>query len=143
TGLAAAGSHKVADLRREQPVAGYAELADEISWPDPPDQPAGDVAARLSYAVEDLATSLAIAQVALARLGEAVAAEAAPRLKGSKTEATARLEGPHGPVAVTLALADVSHVARLRLEAPGAALLPALPELLEGGQLAQASLILA
>jgi Ni,Fe-hydrogenase III large subunit len=42
-----------------------------------------------------------------------------------------------------VALADAEHVARLRLETPGAALIPALPEILEGGQLAQASLILA
>lgn len=143
TGIAAAGSRALADLRREQSAAGYSDLESEITWPEQPDQPAGDVAARLSYAVEDLATSAAIAQAALAGLDDAVDAEPAPQLKGAAGEGTARVEGPHGPVAVTVALADAEHVARLRLEPPGATLIPALPEILEGGQLAQASLILA
>lgn len=143
TGLAARGAIEMTDLRRERPYGGYKDLEDEISWPEPPERLAGDVSARLARAVDDLATSLSIAQASLNSLGDSVAEEGPATLSTPSGEGTARIAGPHGPVAASVTLSGADTIARMQLEIPGTALLAALRDLLVGARLGQAPLILA
>lgn len=146
SGIGAGGSGGAYDLRRSDPYGGYNDLT--IDWPTPvTPTSAGDAAMRLAYAVEDMATSVAIALECLDTLSADAAQPGAqpfqsgPALAGR--EATATVEGPHGPVTVAVALTDDGHIARLRLESPCIAALDTLSELLEGQPLSLAPLLLA
>jgi Ni,Fe-hydrogenase III large subunit len=142
TGIAGAGSGVSADLRRDAPYGGYTDL--NFEWPEVVED-TGDVAARARRAVEDLAVSLEFAHAAVAALespsGGASAAKLRPPL--ANTEAQTRVEGPHGPVTLAVTLTPDLTVTHLRLTPPGATLLAALPELLEGRLVAQAPAVLA
>ncbi|HEX6122917.1 MAG TPA: nickel-dependent hydrogenase large subunit [Ktedonobacterales bacterium] len=141
-GLAAAGSGLSDDLRRDAPYGGYADL--DFEWPEPVED-TGDVAARARRAVEDLAISLEFARAAIAALDTSSGGAPAAKLKPPRVqvEAETRIEGPHGPVALALALSPELTISHLRLTPPGATLLAALPQLLEGRTVAQAPAILA
>lgn len=142
-GILAGGSGITGDLRRDEPYGGYNDLT--IAWPAPATTAAGDAAARLMYAVEDMATSGTIARECLAEL-KGASASARPFVPGAALagrEASATVEGPHGPVTVAVALAANGTVERLRLTTPCAVVLDALPELLEGQSLSQVPVLLA
>jgi Ni,Fe-hydrogenase III large subunit len=145
TGLAARGSRTVEDLRATRPYAGYADS--DVALPEPPGNPGGDVAARLVCTVDDIAASLSIAQACLDKLtnGEGASAPTTPKTPklAAGREGRTIVEGPHGPVEAVVALGGANTVARLRLVTPGAAVLAALPETLEGGLVAQAPVIVA
>jgi ech hydrogenase subunit E len=148
SGLAARGSTASDDARQERPEGGYADLRGAISWPEPDGGRAGDVAARLGRAVDDLASSLAIIQAATEALGTAADSTAAAQravkaTRNRATEGSATVEGPHGPVTVGVTLNGTQEIASLRIVPPGQALLAALPEILTGSQLGQVPLILA
>lgn len=142
TGIAAGGSGDAPDARRDQPSGGYADLS--FAWPEGVSG-AGDVAARMRYAVENIATSLDLTQAcfeALETAGEPSAA-AALKVPGAPAAGQATVEGPHGPVTVRADLTPALTIARFHLETPGATLLASLPEVLEGRPLAHAPAVLA
>lgn len=144
-GLAARGSGAVSDLRREERDTGYDEL--DVDWPpsDAADagKPAGDVAARLASAVEDVATSLAIARQCLGLLPADAEPSASMKPLGRDTQLAATIEGPHGPVTLSARQTAAGKLEDFRLETPTTATLAALPELLEGRQLGQVAATLA
>ncbi|MBF6592041.1 MAG: hypothetical protein IVW57_16145, partial [Ktedonobacterales bacterium] len=143
TGIAADGSGVSTDLRRDQPYGGYVDLVYE--WPEV-GEASGDVAARMCRAVDDIATSLEIAQAAYEALKDAAkngAAAAALKPPGAVARAQTRIEGPHGLVTLALALTPELKITGFRLDTPGAALLAALPDMLEGRPISQAPVILA
>lgn len=143
TGLAATGSRATDDLRQTAPAGGYAAV--QVEWPSHPETRPGDTAARLKYAVEDLATSVALVRSCLATLGSAsVAAPQTtfPPLAVGST-ATARIEGPHGPVGVTVTARTSDRIGGLHLDVPGAATVAALPSILEGQPMGLVPLIVA
>lgn len=142
-GIAAGGSGVGGDLRRDDSYGGYNDLT--IDWPARLGSAAGDAAARLAYAVDDMAISATIGRECLMEL-EGASASAKPFDAADAPvgrEASATVEGPHGPVTVAVVLASGGRVERLRLEPRCRATLEALPELLEGRPLSQAPLILA
>ncbi len=145
SGLAAAGSGAGADARREHPGGGYADLGDEIVWTGASSgTSAGDVAARLNAAVDDIGQSIAIissATTALSR-GNSVPS-AAVVAHTADPRGTGRVEGPHGPIELAVTLVDDERVADLRIVPPGEALLAELPDLLTGSPLGKVPLILA
>lgn len=142
-GMAGGGSGAGADRRRDDPYGGYNDLT--ISWPPAAVNASGDAVARLAYAVEDMATSVTIGRDCIAELAGATASAKPfdPAALPAGREASATVEGPHGPVTVSVALTGGGRVERLRIETHCAAVLDALPELLEGRPLSQAPLILA
>lgn len=145
TGLAASGLVTPDDLRQTHPYGGYVDLKDDIEWPVLAVTTASDAATRLQRAVDDIAASCAIASLCLSTLaeGKSTGKPAKNGATGAGREASARAEGSHGPVEVAVTMASDDRVARLRLETPGASLMSALPEILEGAQLSQVPLILA
>ena len=145
TGIAACGSRAGADLRRAQPYGAYDAHAAALAVPER--RLGGDVAARLVCIVDDIGASVALARPVT---DELVAAAAPPALRaqlgGLRPGAigVAAVEGPHGPIEIAVTLAGAASLAQLRLSEPGtAALVVALPELLEGRSLTQAPVILA
>lgn len=146
-GLAAFGSRERADLRRMRLYGGYADLdLDESVWPTQHEVFGSDVAARLAYAVEDIASAQTIALACLDALASASDMLDEPKALPSAStnrRGHAELEGPHGPVSVALTLTSAGDVSELRLETPCAAAIPALPTILEGQSLALVPLILA
>lgn len=142
TGVAALGSTAGNDLRRQERGTGYDELG--VDWPSPDGQRAGDVAARLAGAVEDMATSLAIARKCLGKLPAGGAGAPSPfKPLGRDARLSATLEGPHGPVALSARHTAAGTLAELSLETPAATTLAVLPELLEGRQLGHLAAALA
>ncbi len=146
-GLAAFGSRERADLRRMRLYGGYADLdLEDDVWPMHHDVFDGDVAARLAYAVEEIASAQAIALACLDALAEAGDIVDEPKALPSASisrQGHAEIEGPHGPVSVALTLTSAGSVSELQLETPAAATIPALPSILEGQSLALIPLILA
>jgi ech hydrogenase subunit E len=142
-GMAGWGSVARDDLRRSD--SSYADLG--VEWPPLDAKRSGDVTGRVSYAVEDLAASVAIAQQCLHELPSTTTERAehasALTLPGGEHQLRAAVEGPHGAAILAATLSTASTLAGLRLETPGAATLAALPELLEGRPLAQVPAILA
>ncbi|HEV8192407.1 MAG TPA: hypothetical protein VGP82_13155 [Ktedonobacterales bacterium] len=137
-GLAASGRDNSADLRRTGPYGGYADLA--VEWPALTVD-AGDVAARARTAVEDVATSLMLAQTCFASL-EAMSPDepleiSAPGSDFTLAEAT--VEGTHGPVTVSCVLSSDMHVGRLELLTSALDLFDGLEELVARRPLAQLS----
>ena len=145
-GVAAAGSYDAEDLRRARPYGAYAEMGSHLEGASR--VRSGDAAARLVCIVEDLAVSLGLVRETLAAL-DRTATSAPTEASGRRVAAgvlSGAVEGPHGPVevAATLAGDGDAGLAQVRLTAPGvAALVAALPELLEGCRLPQAAVILA
>lgn len=143
-GIAARGSRPIEDLRRAHPYGAYDAGAAALQVTDR--RLGGDVAARLVCIVEDVGTSLSLARPVAEELA---AAATPPAVRVALGEArpgaigASAVEGPHGPIEVAVALASDGTLAQLRLGAPGAATLVALPELLEGRSLTQAMVILA
>ncbi|MGZ3584389.1 MAG: NADH-quinone oxidoreductase subunit D-related protein [Ktedonobacterales bacterium] len=147
TSLAAFGSRERTDLRQMRLYGGYADLdLDEDVWPTQHGVFGGDVAARLAYTVEEIASAQNIALACLDALAEAGdildEPKALPPASISRN-GHAEIEGPHGPVSVALTLTSAGHISELQLETPGAATIPALPTILEGQTLALVPLILA
>jgi ech hydrogenase subunit E len=142
SGLAALGSLAQPDLRQQKPYGGYAGLT--IEWPEAAETLTGDVAARMVQAVEDIATSASIAESCFTALsgtrdGRAQSGKAGTTGAGNGRSA---VEGPHGTVAATVALAGANQIASLHLETPAAAVLDALPAAFEGASIEQVPLIL-
>ena len=139
-GLAGAGSYATEDARQAE--SGYAAL--DVEWPSLDGKRSGDVAARLTVAVEDIATSVALAKACLGTLPEGGAnAARAISLPNGALALNATVEGPHGPVTVSLARSAAGALGDLHIETTAPALLDALPALLEGRTLAHALAILA
>lgn len=143
SGIAARGSGAAYDLRQRDPYGGYNDLT--IEWPMATASAAGDTAARLAYAVEDMAASATVALECLDELAgaSATAQPFPPSAALAGREASAAVEGPHGRVTVAVALTGDGHIERLRLETRCVAVLDALSELLEGQPLSLAPLLLA
>ncbi len=163
-GLAARGSSRQSDLRVTQPYAGYSDYAAKFSG-DKDDEgeeeagtgqsqgskPAGDVTARLSCAASDLIQSYGVAQAAISRLVDEpqgptanepeLATELAAPAKNYS--AASSVEGPHGMVSIRFSYTNAGVISGLALETPGARLVQALPQLLDGRLLPQLPLILA
>jgi membrane-bound hydrogenase subunit alpha len=143
TGIVARGSRPIEDLRRARPYGAYDANTAALKVTDR--KLGGDVAARLVCIIEDVGTSLSLARPVADELAAATlpAVRAAPGEAQPGAISLGAVEGPHGPIEVAVTLAGADSLAQLRLSAPGAATLAALPELLEGRSLAQASVILA
>jgi Ni,Fe-hydrogenase III large subunit len=136
-GLAGAGSYPTDDLRATGDDGDYAEL--DVAWPSLDGKRTGDVAARLSCAVEDMATSLEIAKTCLNDLPAGEATAALPlTLPAQSSSLRAAVEGPHGPATLTATRSAAGTLAAVRLDTPAQAVVDALPELLEGRPLAHA-----
>lgn len=144
-GLAAGGALALDDARRSTPYDGYRDLVEEIVWPADGAGTKGDAADRMRVVVADLATSYAIALSCVSTLESVTAREYQARLGSPATNVSgeARVEGPHGPVIVRVALGASSEIARLALSTPADATLKALPYILEDARLDKAPLILA
>lgn len=146
-GLVVFGSRERADLRHLRLYGGYADLnLDDGVWPTQPGVFGGDVAARLAYAVEEMASAQTIALACLEALAEAGDIVDEPKALPSASisrQGHAEIEGPHGPVSVALTLTPAGGVSELQLETPSVATIPALPAILEGQALALIPLILA
>lgn len=152
-GIVAGGAGLADDLRRTDRgdrYSGYGDLA--LKWPAPaPTRPpgggavVGDVAARLSFVVDDMARSIAITLECLTELegADTAAVTYTPAQARSGREATATVEGPHGPVHVAVTLDAASRIEGLRLDTPCAATLAALSPLLAGQPMSLAPLLLA
>lgn len=144
TGIAARGSRLTEDLRRTRPYGAYDANTAALKVTER--ELGGDVAARLVCIIEDVGTSLSLAQPVADELAAATTLPALRAALGEVRPGTicaAAVEGPHGPIELAVTLAGAERLAQLRLSAPGAATLTALPELLEGRSLAQATVILA
>jgi Ni,Fe-hydrogenase III large subunit len=145
-GVAGHGAYAARDLRRDAANGGYGDL--DIAWPQVATEPDGDVTSRLAVAAADLALSLTMAQTCLDRLDRlADGADSGTALDVAQLpagrEASATVEGPHGPATVTLTLGAGGTVGQLQLATGSSALLEALPEALEGATISQAPMILA
>jgi NADH-quinone oxidoreductase subunit D len=134
-GLAGAGSYAAEDARATE--SGYAALG--VEWPALDGKRSGDVAARLTVAVEDVATSVALAKACLGALpaGDGDAARALS-LPGRALDLHSTVEGPHGPVMLAFTRAPSGAIGDLRIETMAPATLETLPTLLEGRPLAHA-----
>lgn len=140
-GLAAAALGGAEDERRLRPTEGYAHV--DARWPDPEETP-GDLAARLRACVEDLAFSHSIARMALQALSDAdVVAPAAVPPPDAPATGHARVEGPHGPVDVSLVVRPDLVVTEVEVHTPAERVLAALPIALEGARLERVPAILA
>ncbi len=134
-GPAGAGSYADEDARRTD--EGYEALA--VEWPATDQKRTGDVAARLAFAAEDLASSLAITQKCLAGLPAGESGAARPlKLPTGDLALRGVVEGPHGPVTLTATHRAAGTLHDLRIETATPAALAALPEALEGKPLAHA-----
>jgi Ni,Fe-hydrogenase III large subunit len=134
-GPAGAGSYADEDARRTD--EGYEALA--VEWPSADQKRTGDVAARLAFAVEDLAASLALTQKCLAGLPAGESGAVRPlKLPTGDLSLQAVVEGPHGPVTLTATHSAASTLHDLRIETAAPAALAAVPEALEGKPLAHA-----
>jgi Ni,Fe-hydrogenase III large subunit len=145
-GLAAQAVGIVDDLRREQPYAGYADIT--FDWADGQSSAeVGDAAARLSAGVADMALSLRLIRTLLDALrgnGDEAGATAVVSGSGAQGEATAAVQGPHGPITCRAIIADGGRFSQVTLERPNAvATLAALPDALRGQPVMLAPLILA
>lgn len=146
TGVAARGCGVARDLRRDAPYAGYADVAFEWAATDDTVPNTGDAAARLAAAAADLATSRDLALDLLAGLPRADDTSLVDgRAKsGGQRKGQGTVEGPHGPVEALITLAPDGTVDRFSLRLPGpAALVAALPEILDGQLVGLAPLALA
>jgi Ni,Fe-hydrogenase III large subunit len=136
-GLAARGlgTPSQPDLRRADLYGGYADLT--VEWPAASED-AGDVAARARVAVEDVATSLTIAQACFAALGAMPLEEPVepPPLGQASAAAEATVEGAHGPMTVSCVLSSDMRVSELEILTPELDLFDALAGLLAGRPLA-------
>jgi NADH:ubiquinone oxidoreductase subunit D len=154
-GLAARGSGVENDLRITKPYAAYSQYQvqlmggkaeEEGRIPAVERKLAGDVTSRLSAAAEDLVSSHSIAQSALGQLStEPAGTSAAPEglpVPAERSLVTSSVECPHGPISVTFQFTSDGVMSALELEPPGAILVEALPQLLEGRLLLQVPLIL-
>ncbi len=142
TGLAALGSTAGNDPRRQEHDTGYDELG--LDWPSSDAQRAGDVAARLAAAVEDMGTSLVIARQCLVQLPAGAAeAPSSSRPIGHDAPLSATIEGPHGRVTLSARYTATGTLREFRLATPAAPTFAALAELLEGRQLIQLAATLA
>lgn len=140
-GLAAAALGPETDERRLHPTEGYALV--DVSWPDG-EQTAGDLASRLRALADDLGMSHSIAVAALDALGtRKVGSPAALHKLKAPVPGRARVEGPHGPVEVSLVLQPTDTVTDLLLQTPTTRTLSALSLALEGARLALVPAILA
>lgn len=128
-------------MRCSSPYSGYADLA--VEWPALTED-TGDVAARARAAVEDVATSLTIAQACLASLDGMSPDEPAdistPESDSMLVEA--RVEGTHGPVTVSCVLSSDMHIGQLEILTPELDLFDGLEELVAGRPLTQISAFL-
>jgi Ni,Fe-hydrogenase III large subunit len=143
SGIAATGSDTSSDLRRSAPYGGYKDI--EYEWPAS-EGATSDIAGRLRAAVEDIATSVDLAQAAAQALADETQPSATPaelKAPAATAKGESRVEGPHGPVRLSLALTHEQKITDLRLETPGNAVLAALPAALEGRLISQAPAILA
>src|SRR5262249_10187283 len=146
-GLAGGGSAARDDLRRSD--EDYEALA--VEWPSLDAKRSGDVAGRLSCAVDYLATRIAIAQRCLQDLPvesgtqstQSTQSRAALTPPQSEHVISAAVEGSHGAVRLSATLTPAGTLRTLQLQTPGAATLAALPEICEGRLLAQVPAILA
>jgi Ni,Fe-hydrogenase III large subunit len=154
TGLAARASGVAGDLRRDAPYGAYATA--QFEWPSAavPDRRGGDVADRMSLAVDDLATSVQLTRLFLADItpaqseaesaqGAQTAAVASGANGDSQREGTATVEGPHGAVTIAVALTSAGTVDHISSQLPGAELIAALPDLLQGRTMSQVPMVLA
>lgn len=143
-GIAAAALGSAADERRLHPSEGYAHL--DLRWPDP-EAAAGDLAARLRACVGDLAFSHHVALSALQALRAPTEAKvvASAELPTPRAAAPghAQVEGPHGPVEVSLVVRPDGMVTDVELSTPAERVLAALPIVLEGARLTRVPAILA
>ncbi len=139
-GLAGAGSYATEDARETE--SGYAALG--VDWPSLDGKRSGDVAARLTVAVEDIAISVSLAKACLGTLpaGDGDAARTLT-LPGRALELQSAVEGPHGPVMLSFTRTPTGALGDLRIETTTPAVLDALPALLEGQTLAHALATLA
>ena len=145
-GLAAFGSRERSDLRHLRLYGGYADLSLDDVWPKQHGVFGGDVAARLAYAVEEMASAQTIALACLDALAEAGDIVDEPKALPSASisrQGHAEIEGPHGSMSVALTLTRAGGVSELQLETPGVATIQALPAILEGQALGLIPLILA
>jgi Ni,Fe-hydrogenase III large subunit len=135
------------DLRRDQPYAGYADIT--FDWANGQSGGgAGDAAARLAAGVADMALSLRLIRALLEALrsagDEAGATTVVSGSGGAPGEATASVQGPHGPITCRATFADGGRFDQLTLDRPDAtATLAALPDALRGQPIMLAPLILA
>lgn len=144
TSLAAAGSRAAPDLRQTLAYGGYADLRDEIAWPESPASLKGDSAERMRAAVSDLAISYGIALSCVSIL-EGDSRDYQTRLAGpvANTRGEARVEGPHGPITVQVTLGPDSEIAALTGDSSARATVDALPIILEDTRLDKVPLVLA
>lgn len=134
-GLAASGLGAASDLRRAGAYGEYADLA--IEWTAQTED-SGDIAARARLMVEDIATSLTVAQACFAMLNDVAPDEPIelPELKGNSIAAEATIEGTHGAVTVACVLSSEMHVRRLEILTPALDVFDGLEELVMGHSLA-------
>ena len=139
-GLAGAGSYATEDARQKD--SGYTALG--VDWPSLDGKRSGDVAARLTVAVEDIAASVALAKACLGTLPDGHINDArALTIPNSALDLNATVEGPHGPVNVAFSRTATGALGDLHIETTAPAVLDALPALLEGRPLATALAMLA
>jgi Ni,Fe-hydrogenase III large subunit len=162
SGLAARGSGVETDLRMTKPYAAYGQYQVQLlggeaqeegrarTVPEGERKVAGDVTSRLTAAAADLVSSHSIAQAAISQLttepDEPAAAPAELPALAEKSSVTSSVECPHGPVSIAFRFsgdAGTGVMSDLELQTPGAILVEALPQLLEGRLLLQVPLILA
>ncbi len=139
-GLAGAGSYATEDAR--QADSGYTGL--DVEWPSLDDKRSGDVAGRLACAVEDIATSVALARACLGALPAGNSDLAiAFSMPSRPVDLHATVESPHGPVTLSATYAAAGTLGDLRIDTTAHAILDAVPTLLEGRPVAQALATLA
>lgn len=147
SGVAALGSGVDDDRRRVDPSGGYADLP--ARWPAPEaasdSATSGDVVARLSAVVADMAISLDITRACLDALHDRPAEPAPTPVHASTAARTGEstIAGPHGPVTVAITLAPDLTLAVTALCTAVEALWAALPELVDGRAVGQVPAILA
>ncbi len=155
-GLAARGSGVETDLRITKPYAAYGQYQVQLLGGEAEEEGhvregarkvAGDVTSRLTAAAADLLSSHSIAQAAISQLttepDESAATPAGLPAPAENSTVTSSVECPHGPITTTFRFTGDRVMSGLELETPGAILVEALPQLLEGRLLLQVPLILA
>lgn len=145
TGLTARAAGVENDVRRDEPYGAYADLA--IEWPAASAglSTAGDVAARLALAVNDLQSSTLICRQCLTTLANAEGTSLVEGRSGRSDgrEGRSAVEGSHGRVEVRVTLASGGAIELASLVVPGARLLDALPALLQGQSIGAVPMVLA
>ena len=143
-GVAAHATGVKADLRRDTPYGAYAQVAFDWAEDGADLSSGGDVAARMALAVSDMATSVRLARTFLEALPSAEDTAVVPGgARAGGWDGHGAAEGPHGPVEANVTLTPAGAVDRVSLRLPSAALVAALPELLEGQRLDLVPMILA